>query len=122
MTEPRLDTRFHSRLRRRGFTIFAVLVVPLLGFIYLADVERLWFLCVWVAGVVAALASYWWTLARYRCPKCGRTIGDLRTGRFGHEMPIVFRCTACDIEWDTGVRTPPEDSGGGGGDMAAGCD
>lgn len=103
-----METRRAARFERRfKITIFAIPLVALVAF--LATV-RLTHSFLAVSGVFL-VAGVWLLFAvarallRFPCPQCGRLLprpvdtGDQR------RAPLVYPCTRCDVQWDTGLRT-----------------
>src|SRR5262245_39598561 len=106
MTQQLEAPQIGRRITRRVLGIVALGLVPTL----------LWFLEVRVpawasvaafvaAGVVAGLVARH-ELSLFRCPRCGASIRDHVPTNDEPETPIRYLCTACDVMWDSGLRTP----------------
>jgi hypothetical protein len=72
----------------------------------------------WTIAAAVATAVYglvlvaWWAIQmmNFRCPDCGRVIGDGEVHEPG--TPVNFICTHCDVEWETGITQGPGSGGG----------
>lgn len=45
-------------------------------------------------------------LRQFHCPRCGKSIQKHEDTQDKENTPILYFCKSCDVEWDTGVRTP----------------
>ena len=61
-----------------------------------------------LACIVFGMVFDWFRFRAYRCPSCGRTIDRPTLKPVGLGTPRHYYCPACNIEWDTGLRTPSD--------------
>lgn len=58
---------------------------------------------------LAGIAVWAWDdrilLNSYRCPQCGTHLSPSMNPSPNEGDPVTFICEACDIEWDTTLRT-----------------
>ena len=60
----------------------------------------------------AALVSVWaFRLQHFRCPDCGRVLGNGKAREQDLGSPINFVCAHCDVEWETGITQGPGGAG-----------
>ena len=104
----RKDPAGGKRILRAG-TYFAVAMVGMFGsFAWViltaeggrsegwASVAVLFFLL----AVFGTTVNVFRVMLRYRCPKCRARIARLPGATPGD--PVLYRCPACNVEWDTG--------------------
>jgi hypothetical protein len=105
------DRRFRNRYALRNALL---LVPPLLALVLIWSGSGRLDLAFWAAVVFfVAWIAVWIVLdARllraYVCPSCGRRIPDPTIPNRSAGDPIRYRCSACDVEWDTGLRESGE--------------
>jgi hypothetical protein len=60
-----------------------------------------------VGWVVFGWAFEWFRVHNYCCPTCGRTITEPTLEQRVVGTPRCYYCPTCNVEWDTGIRVPP---------------
>ena len=98
--------RSGRRIEKQVLAIVAAGLLPAaLSFIGLPVPLRLSVAAFVAAGCVAGLVARR-ELGRFRCPKCSVAIREHEPTHDEPGAPIRYRCLACDVVWDTGLRTP----------------
>jgi hypothetical protein len=59
-----------------------------------------------VAGGVTAGCISIRLLQQFRCPRCGARVPKHEPTKNVENTPIQYICKACDVVWDSGLRTP----------------
>lgn len=104
--------KYYGRLRRQLWLSITPFMAGMgLSFWLLAKASEDWNFWMIASGIVILIATFGYGLRlawiwdkrtkEFRCPDCGRVIGPPAIGR--PATPILFICTHCGVEWDTGM-------------------
>jgi predicted RNA-binding Zn-ribbon protein involved in translation (DUF1610 family) len=108
MSEHLPAQQFGQSIAKRVFGIMIVGLIPaFITFIVPALVIPKWLpVGAYIASGFAAGYLTIRQLRQFRCPRCGECIQKHVDTRNQENTPIIYFCKSCDVEWDTGLRTP----------------
>ena len=104
MTE-RQRAPFFGRLAWRIIGAAALGTLPALAWFFGSAVPMWVAMGSFLAGGLAAGYLSIRAMKQFRCPRCGAHIPQHEPTGDEENVPILFVCKTCDVEWDTAFRT-----------------